>query len=56
MTEIFEHITSLLGYAEDKPLIFTRAYFWYFYAVVLFFFGLLYKRMRLRNADRKSVV
>lgn len=50
MTEIFEHITSLLGYAEDKPLIFTRAYFWYFYAVVLFFFGLLYKRMRLRNA------
>lgn len=50
MESIINYISSVLLYAEDKPLIFTQAYFWYFYGVVLFFFALIYKRMRMRNA------
>ncbi len=47
---ILDYILSLFEYSEDKPLIFTQARFWFFYGAVLFVFGLLYKRMRLRNA------
>lgn len=50
MEALLEYISSILVYSEDKPLIFTQAQFWYFYGAVLFFFALLYKRMRLRNA------
>ena len=44
-------LKNLFVYSDDKPLIFTQAYFWYFYGAVLFFFALLYPRMRLRNAS-----
>lgn len=50
MNGFWENIKELLGYASDKPLIFTQAYFWYFFGVVLLLYGLLYKRIKLRNA------
>lgn len=49
MSALWENIVELLGYASDKPLIFTQAYFWYFFAVVLGVFALVYKKIKLRN-------
>jgi D-alanyl-lipoteichoic acid acyltransferase DltB (MBOAT superfamily) len=50
VNEIWENIIELLAYASDKPLIFTQAYFWYFFGTVLLLYGLIYKRIKLRNA------
>ncbi|MCC5917607.1 MAG: MBOAT family protein [Cryomorphaceae bacterium] len=49
--EVVNYILGkLFTHSGESPLIFTQVYFWYFYAAVLFFFALLYPRMRLRNA------
>ncbi len=41
---------GLLDYDEDTPLIFTRFFFWGFFAVVLAIYSIIYKRRALRNA------
>ena len=41
---------GLLDYDEDTPLIFTRFFFWGFFAVVLAIYSIVYKQRALRNA------
>ncbi len=43
-------LKNIFLYSEDHPLIFTRLYFWGFFAVVLAFYSILYKKNALRNA------
>lgn len=43
-------IKDIFTFSEEFPLIFTQANFWIFFAVVYFFFSLLYKRTQLRSA------
>jgi len=43
-------IKDILLYSEAKPLLFTRLYFWGFFAVLLLFYSFLYKKNPLRNA------
>ncbi len=45
-----ENILHLFSYNEGEPMIFTRFFFWGFFAVVLFFYSLVYKKRGLRNA------
>ncbi len=40
----------IFTYQEGEPMIFTRFFFWGFFAVVLFFYSMIYKRQGLRNA------
>ena len=40
---------SIFGYDETEPLIFTRFFFWGFFAIVLAVFSVIYKRRALRN-------
>ena len=44
-----EFIKDIFLYSEKEPLIFTRIYFWGFFAVVLLFYSLLYKKKPIRN-------
>ena len=37
-------------YLEDTPLLFTQAYFWIFFAVVLLLYSFIYKNKPVRNA------
>lgn len=46
MLNFFKEIFS---YSEGNPLFFTKVYFWFFFAFVLFFYSFLYKRQRIRN-------
>jgi D-alanyl-lipoteichoic acid acyltransferase DltB (MBOAT superfamily) len=41
---------SIFGYDEAEPLIFTRFFFWGFFAVVLAVFSIIHKQRSLRNA------
>jgi len=41
---------DIFGYIERKPLIFTSLYFWVFFAIVLFFYSIIYKNKPIRNA------
>jgi alginate O-acetyltransferase complex protein AlgI len=41
---------DILGYQSDRPLIFTQVFFWFFFAVVLAGYSVLYPRRGLRNA------
>ena len=41
---------GLLGYHEAEPMIFTRFFFWGFFALVLAGYSLVYRRMAVRNA------
>ncbi len=41
---------GILGYDEASPLIFTRFFFWGFFAVVLAVYSVVYRRRALRNA------
>jgi D-alanyl-lipoteichoic acid acyltransferase DltB (MBOAT superfamily) len=43
-------LKDILLYSEAKPLLFTRLYFWGFYAFLLIFYSILYKKNPLRNA------
>lgn len=46
----FENIKSIFVYNESQPLIFTQFFFWGFFAVVLLFYSVVYKKNALRNA------
>ncbi len=46
---MLEKITNIFSYSASEPLIFTRLYFWIFFAVVLSVFSVLYKKQRIRN-------
>lgn len=43
-------LKNIFLFDQDNPLIFTRFYFWGFFAVVLIFYSILYKQKALRNA------
>lgn len=45
-----ENLKQILLFQNDAPLIFTQFFFWGFFAVVLFGFGLVYKKPGIRNA------
>ena len=45
-----DFLKNIFLFNSDTPLIFTQLYFWIFFAVVLAFFSLTYKRKSLRNA------
>ena len=45
-----ETLKSIFLYDQESPLIFTRLYFWGFYAIVLAIYSLIYKKNALRNA------
>jgi alginate O-acetyltransferase complex protein AlgI len=45
-----ENLKSLFSYSPDTPLIFTRFFFWGFFAVAMIFFALFHKKIWLRNA------
>ena len=45
-----ENIIRIFSYNEGEPMIFTRFFFWGFFAVVLLFYSLVYKKRGLRNA------
>ena len=43
MMNIFDYIREIFLYDPEKPLIFTRFYFWVFLGIVLFFYNGVYK-------------
>jgi D-alanyl-lipoteichoic acid acyltransferase DltB (MBOAT superfamily) len=43
-------LKDILIYSEAKPLLFTRLFFWGFFAFLLVFYSILYKKNPLRNA------
>ncbi len=45
-----ESLKNIFLYDQESPLLFTRLYFWGFYAVVLTIYSIIYKRKALRNA------
>lgn len=44
-----EIVKNIFYYSEDAPLIFTRFFFWVFFAVVLLGYSLIHKRFTLRS-------
>ncbi len=49
METLKKYFDYIFFYNQDAPLIFTRLYFWVFFAVVLTFYTFLYKRKLLRS-------
>jgi alginate O-acetyltransferase complex protein AlgI len=45
-----QNLKNLLLFNEKTPLIFTRFFFWGFFALVMIFFSFLHKKLWLRNA------
>ncbi len=45
-----EILKEILLYSEAKPLLFTRLYFWGFFAFLLLIYSFIYKKNPLRNA------
>jgi alginate O-acetyltransferase complex protein AlgI len=45
-----ETLKNIFLYDQESPLLFTRLYFWGFYAVVLTIYSIIYKKKALRNA------
>ncbi len=45
-----EFLKEILLYSEDKPMLFTRLYFWVFFTILLAIYSILYKKKALRNA------
>ena len=43
-------LKDILLYSEAKPLLFTRLYFWGFFAFLLIIYSIIYKKNPLRNA------
>lgn len=43
-------LKDILLYSEAKPLLFTRLYFWGFFAILLGIYSIIYKKNPLRNA------
>lgn len=46
---ILTNFWSLFVYNPDKPVLFTGLYFWGFFAVLLLFYSLVYKKNHIRN-------
>ncbi len=44
-----ENVKDILFYSDDAPLIFTRFYFWAFFAIVLLAYNVVYKKIAMRN-------
>jgi alginate O-acetyltransferase complex protein AlgI len=44
-----ESLKNIFLFDPESPMIFTRAYFWGFFLIVLLFYSFLYKRKALRN-------
>lgn len=42
-------LRDILLFSEKSPMIFTQVYFWGFFAVVLAFYSLVYRRLAMRN-------
>ncbi|MBP7808073.1 MAG: MBOAT family protein [Bacteroidia bacterium] len=49
MNEILTYFKDIFTFTEGKPLLFTQLFFWGFFAVVLLFYALVYKKIALRN-------
>ncbi|MHC1703024.1 MAG: MBOAT family protein [Tenuifilaceae bacterium] len=49
MLDIWNYIIGVFTYYENKPLIFTEAVFWIFFAVLLLGYSLVYKKHFLRS-------
>lgn len=49
MDTLLNYIKEIISYTEGKPLLFTQLFFWGFFAVVLFIYSFLYKKIALRN-------
>ncbi len=45
-----EYLQEILTYSEEKPMLFTRLYFWVFFTVLMAFYSILYRRRAIRNA------
>jgi len=43
------YIRDIFNFTEGKPLLFTQLFFWGFFAVVLLFYSIIYKKIALRN-------
>jgi alginate O-acetyltransferase complex protein AlgI len=44
-----DQLKQILLFNPEKPLLFTRLYFWAFFLIVLVFYSLLYKKKTVRN-------
>lgn len=49
MNELLTYFKDIFTFTEGKPLLFTQLFFWGFFAVVLLFYALVYKKIALRN-------
>lgn len=49
MNNIFSNIAHWLSYDPENPLIFTRLFFWAFFAVVLLGYSFVYKKVNVRT-------
>ena len=47
---MLQTLKNIFLFNQDSPLIFTRLFFWGFFAVVLLFYSVIYKKKALRNA------
>ncbi len=47
---MIENLKNILLYDEQTPLLFTRFYFWVFFAIVLTGYSIIYKNRAVRNA------
>ncbi|MFH0757142.1 MAG: MBOAT family O-acyltransferase [Bacteroidota bacterium] len=45
-----QHLADIFLFDPEKPLIFTRLFFWAFYLVVLLVYSLIYRQRAVRNA------
>ncbi|MBN2668066.1 MAG: MBOAT family protein [Bacteroidales bacterium] len=50
MEKLLELVKNVLLYSDKEPLIFTRLYFWGFFAIVLAIYSIIYKQKTVRNA------
>jgi len=49
LDSISTYIQDVFSFTEGKPLLFTQLFFWGFFAAVLLFYSLVYKKIALRN-------
>lgn len=46
---VLKYLHDVFSFTEGKPLLFTQLFFWGFFAIVLLFYSLVYKKIALRN-------
>jgi alginate O-acetyltransferase complex protein AlgI len=49
LDQFLTYLKDIFTFTEGKPLLFTQLFFWGFFAVVLLFYALVYKKIALRN-------